>query len=227
MAINRKGLEQLKQSSGSLIAELEGYTLDELEYIYETQQDLYSAEELRGMPELISSRRAAYEAEKGRIEELLEDFLPNELPCHKCGGNNAFANTRCKFCNVELDKSKCYARARLELLDGLKDGAYADVGLSDEAVSRYIEEEDILLVETKQDSSDCQASGGGYTFHYVISVLIPLVGFIMGALFLTKDDDEDRSAGKTCIIAGIVSAVVCCVIWGVMWATKMDALSGL
>ena len=60
MAINRKGLEQLKQSSGSLIAELEGYTLDELEYIYETQQDLYSAEELRGMLELISSRRAAY-----------------------------------------------------------------------------------------------------------------------------------------------------------------------
>ena len=47
-----------------------------------------------------------------------------------------------------------------------------------------------------------------YTFHYIFSFLIPLVGFIVGAIMLANDNLEKRSAGKTCIILGIVSTVI-------------------
>ena len=41
------------------------------------------------------------------------------------------------------------------------------------------------------DNSDLNESeeGTSYTFHYIISILIPLIGFIVGAIFLGKDTD--------------------------------------
>ena len=53
-----------------------------------------------------------------------------------------------------------------------------------------------------------------YAFQYIISFLIPLVGFILGAILLSKDDAAQRSVGKTCIILGIVSVVLLAVVWG-------------
>ena len=53
-----------------------------------------------------------------------------------------------------------------------------------------------------------------YTFHYVISFIIPLIGFIVGAVMLANDDAEKRSCGKACIIIGIVSTVVSVVFMG-------------
>lgn len=141
--------------------ELEGNTLEELQYIYETQQDLYTPEELESIEALIASRRAAYDAEKTKIEGLAEEFLPDQIPCQKCGGNNSFGNANCRFCEVELDKSKYYIRARSKLLDELKRGSYVDKGLSEEAVERYIEEaSDELPLEADPYSSDSRAGGG-------------------------------------------------------------------
>ncbi len=45
-------------------------------------------------------------------------------------------------------------------------------------------------------------------FRYVISFLIPLVGYILGVILLSKDNADDKSVGKNCIILGIVSAII-------------------
>ena len=47
---------------------------------------------------------------------------------------------------------------------------------------------------------------------YIFSFLIPLVGFILGANLMAKDNEDDRAQGVTCIILGIVSAVACTII---------------
>ncbi len=51
-----------------------------------------------------------------------------------------------------------------------------------------------------------------YTFHYIISFLIPLVGFIVGAIMLANDDNEKSSCGKICIILGMISMILSIII---------------
>ena len=46
------------------------------------------------------------------------------------------------------------------------------------------------------------------TFRYVISFLIPLVGYILGAILLSKDNADEKSIGKSCIVLGIVSTII-------------------
>ena len=68
-------------------------------------------------------------------------------------------------------------------------------------INYYRQEESETAAEEETDKHS-------YTFQYVISFLIPLVGFILGAILLSKDDEEEKSAGKTVIILGIVSIVI-------------------
>ena len=45
-----------------------------------------------------------------------------------------------------------------------------------------------------------------YIVQYIVSILIPLAGFIMGAIFLTKKDESH--VGGVCILLGIVSFII-------------------
>ena len=58
---------------------------------------------------------------------------------------------------------------------------------------------------SKAENEDSRSK---YTFQYVISFLVPLVGFILGALLLAKDDEEEKDIGKTCIIIALISVVI-------------------
>lgn len=51
-----------------------------------------------------------------------------------------------------------------------------------------------------------------YSFQYIISFLIPLIGFILGAILLSKEDIEERNVGKKCIIIAIVSMIISAII---------------
>jgi hypothetical protein len=47
---------------------------------------------------------------------------------------------------------------------------------------------------------------------YVLSFTIPLVGIIVGIIFMTKPDPESRALGRACLILSIVAIVIgCCV----------------
>lgn len=155
------------------LKEIEEYSSEELELIYETQKDLYTVEEMT----LIKERLEIYEkAEKEKIEKM----LPKEIKCHKCDGPNLFENDECIFCGAKLDKDKYYS---LE----------------------YYKNKDIDM--------ESESEGGSNAFRYVISFLIPLIGYILGAILLSKDSAEEKDVGKNCIILGIVSAVIGIVVW--------------
>ncbi len=55
-----------------------------------------------------------------------------------------------------------------------------------------------------------------YLFQFVISLLIPLIGFIVGGIMIASDNDEREAAGKKCIILGIISMILSVVIWQVI-----------
>ena len=57
--------------------------------------------------------------------------------------------------------------------------------------------------EYSYDSSD-----DSNVFRYVISFLIPLVAFIMGAILLADRDYDRQHIGKTCIILGVISSIL-------------------
>jgi len=47
-----------------------------------------------------------------------------------------------------------------------------------------------------------------YSFQYIISYIIPLVGLILGAILLSKEEIEERDIGKKCIIIAIISMII-------------------
>lgn len=147
--------------------EIQEYSIEELELIYETQKDLYSEEEMQ----LIKMRiKELSQLEK----EEFEKNLPKEIICEKCEGPNSFVNDSCIFCGTKLEKDKYYNR-------------------------EYYEKSYDIGNENK--------------FIYVISFLIPLIGFILGAILLSKNSSDEKSLGKDCIMSGITSIIIGSVIW--------------
>lgn len=177
-----------------LFEELKPYSIDELKLIVSTQQDLYSPEEMNAIREMIDSKEKMkkLDEEKQKIEQekYIKEHLPKEIICPKCDGINPFENEKCCYCEYKLDKSKYY---KIEYYEKIKEIEEAEANLEDEA---DLEDENTQ----------------SYTFQYVISFLIPLVGYILGAILLSKENPEEKSVGKKCIILGIVSTIVSVVI---------------
>lgn len=158
----------------SFTDEIKQYSADDLRLILNTQQDLYSEEELKLIEQQLENR---IEQDKKDEENFIQQHLPNEITCPKCDGINSFENEKCCYCGHFFDKSKYFKK---------------EYYLQDESETAAAEETDRK----------------SYTFQYVIGFLIPLVGFILGAILLSKDDEEEKSAGKTVIILGIISIVI-------------------
>ena len=70
-----------------------------------------------------------------------------------------------------------------------------------------------------------QQSSGGFgeiipepkALFYVVSVIIPIAGIILGAMYLSKPDDELKKFGKTCLILALIPIIllilmICCYI---------------
>ena len=51
-------------------------------------------------------------------------------------------------------------------------------------------------------------SGGMRILFYILSLIIPLVGFIIGAIYYTRPDPESKHIGKICIILAIVGILI-------------------
>lgn len=117
-------------------------------------------------------------AEKAAQDAWIAENLPEEILCPKCDGSNPFENDTCCFCGHTLDKSK------------------------------YYDPNFYLNNENDEEESEITDNGQSYTFQFVISFLIPLVGFILGAILLGKDDPDEKSTGKTCIIIGLITVII-------------------
>lgn len=127
------------------------------------------------------------QAERKRIrqeehESLVLSRLPSTIVCGKCDAPNPFSNNVCDFCGCTLNKSIYYT-----------DGYYEQIKRS-------------TMCEINDEQED------KYKFHRVISILIPMIGLIVGAIMLASDNEEKQDCGKTCIMFSIITIIVCAVI---------------
>ncbi len=151
------------------LKEIEGYTVEELELIYETQKDLYSEEEMALIYERI---KYLEQMEK----EKTEKSHPKEIACSKCGGPNLFENDHCVFCGEKIRKNN------------------------------YVESNNYNGGDNFEKTEDDNSS------RYVFSFLVPFVGYILGAILLSKESDEERSVGKMCIGLSVVATWISVII---------------
>lgn len=56
-------------------------------------------------------------------------------------------------------------------------------------------------------------TGGIRALLYILSFFIPVVGIILGIIWLNDQDPDKKQVGKTCLIVGIVSIVLSCICW--------------
>ena len=167
----------------SFYDEIKNYSIDDLELIIRTQQDLYTQDEMSQIKSLYQKKLDNARQKEIRAKELEQKLLEKRhaeekarratlpLACPKCGGPNERTNEICTFCGAKLDHSLVY--------------------------DDYCEE------------SKNNGSSQSFFFHYLISFIIPLIGFITGGIMLTNDDPQKSSAGKTCIILSIISVAIC------------------
>jgi len=49
---------------------------------------------------------------------------------------------------------------------------------------------------------------------YILSFIIPLLGIILGAIYLSKPEPENKKFGKNCLLAAVAYfvVVICCVV---------------
>ena len=135
--------------------------------------------------EINKRKQEIEQAKEKKIKEIRESF-PAEINCQKCDGPNPFDNEVCMFCGSKLDKSE-YEEMLLHLDDCLEKSNEQESELGGQEVSE---------------------NGNNHSFEHIISFLIPLVGFILGAILLSKEDVDEKEEGKTCIVLGICSMIV-------------------
>ncbi|WHY91152.1 hypothetical protein QNK12_26515 [Neobacillus cucumis] len=56
-------------------------------------------------------------------------------------------------------------------------------------------------------------TGGIRALLYILSFFIPVVGIILGIIWLNDQDPDKKKVGKTCLIVGVVSIVLSCICW--------------
>jgi hypothetical protein len=60
----------------------------------------------------------------------------------------------------------------------------------------------------------------------VASFLIPLAGFIMGAIFLSRDHPTDRATGRVCLTAAIVAIAAGFLLWLLLAGLMCTTMAG-
>ncbi|MFJ7728387.1 hypothetical protein ACIQXV_19835 [Neobacillus sp. NPDC097160] len=56
-------------------------------------------------------------------------------------------------------------------------------------------------------------SGGQKALYYILSILIPIVGIILGIIWMNDQDPEKKTVGKNCLIIAIAVTVLSCICW--------------
>ncbi|MCH6267621.1 hypothetical protein [Neobacillus citreus] len=64
-------------------------------------------------------------------------------------------------------------------------------------------------------------SGGMKALLYILSFFIPIIGIILGIIWMNDQDMEKKAIGKTCLILGIVSIVLSCICWFALSALSL------
>ncbi len=164
--------------------EIKDYSVEDLHLIITTQQDLYTKEEMAQLKDLLD-KKADEALQKELRQKALEEEKRKELERKRA--SLPLACPKCDGPNKRSDEACVFCGAKLD-----KDLLYENSLYDDE------------LTEIKSG----KATTKSFSFQYIISFLIPLVGFIMGGIMASDKDSDTSSAGKTCIIIAIISTIL-------------------
>lgn len=64
--------------------------------------------------------------------------------------------------------------------------------------------------------SGSEVSGGLKALFIILAILFPIVGIILGIIWLTKKTKEEKALGKLTLIIGIIMMVLSCICWLVL-----------
>jgi hypothetical protein len=158
----------------NLINEIKKYSIADLKIILDTQQDLYTIDEMNII-------RDYYEKCKN---EYISKHTPKLIPCPKCDAQNDFNSTTCTYCGQPINNKPYLDRICNEML-----------GI-------------ITAEDVKDDNDDYNGKSPSFLFQYIISFIIPLIGLIVGGVFIASDDEDKNASGKICIAISIISIIV-------------------
>lgn len=133
--------------------------------------------------------------------------------CSECGEYNSYNSMVCVSCGNSLSNatilnesddsafnknnyvicSKCNSKLEVNTRNCPYCGEFLAKG--SKAVNHY------YVDSTKQKETN-------NFFLYIASLIIPLVGFVAGAVLLANDEDYKKESGKVCIIIGIISTLL-------------------
>ncbi len=116
------------------------------------------------------------------------------VKCDKCGTENADGSTTCRQCGnpVGWQVRHCVSCGR-----SIPWGAN---------VCPYCGH-DYTTAPLGQLAKERMGTGLKFVL-YIVSILVPIAGIIIGAVFLMRDDPDEKRVGKICLIIGIVMTVV-------------------
>lgn len=116
--------------------------------------------------------------------------------CPKCGEINGDNNTSCFKCGALITASNSYQKIcpKCKTIYSAKTTTCENCGslLAVYSSSSY-----------KHSTSD--ASEGAARWMYIVAILLPLIGIIMGLIYLGRREDD---IGKTMIMTSIIASVV-------------------
>jgi hypothetical protein len=56
-------------------------------------------------------------------------------------------------------------------------------------------------------------SGGQKALFYILSILIPVVGIVLGIIWMNDQDPEKKAVGKTCLYIALGMILLSCICW--------------
>ncbi|MDP6442090.1 MAG: hypothetical protein QF482_05785 [Candidatus Poseidoniia archaeon] len=62
--------------------------------------------------------------------------------------------------------------------------------------------------ELEYSTIEKQIDGTTVILHYILSFFIPLAGFIVGAIYASKDEEHYKHVGKNCLIFSVMNIVL-------------------
>ena len=103
--------------------------------------------------------------------------------------------------------TKTYPLEELELIYETQKDLYSEEMLIIEKRFKDLCSEENEKSE-KYYTGEYNENSDGNTFEYVVSFLVQLVGYILGSILLSKDNEQEKSVGKACILWGIISPIL-------------------
>jgi hypothetical protein len=61
-----------------------------------------------------------------------------------------------------------------------------------------------------------EVSGGLKALFIILAIIVPIVGIILGIIWMTKKTKEEKALGKLTLIIGIIMMVLSCICWFAM-----------